>query len=139
MSTESNKALVQKYQDAHNANNLAALDAIVAPDLISHNLLAGIPAGRDGGKMVHQALLAAFPDQRTETVALIAEGDKVVQQFTVSGTNKGSFMGAPATGKSYKVPGVSIFRIANDKIVEHWGVFDMMGVMQQLGLIPMPG
>lgn len=139
MSTESNKALVQKYQDAHNANNLAALDGIVAPDLISHNLLDGIPAGREGGKMVHQALLAAFPDQRTETVALIAEGDKVVQQFTVSGTNKGSFMGAPATGKSYKVPGVSIFRIANDRIVEHWGVFDLMGVMQQLGLMPMPG
>ena len=139
MSTESNKALVQRYQDAHNANNLPALDAIVAPDLISHNLLPGIPAGREGGKMVHQALLAAFPDQHTETAALIAEGDKVVQHFLVSGTNQGAFMGAPATGKSYKVPGMSIFRIANDKIVEHWGVFDQLGVLQQLGMIPMPG
>lgn len=139
MSTESNKALVQRYQTAHNANDLSALDAIVAPDLISHNLLPGIPAGREGGKMVHQALLAAFPDQRTETVALIAEGDKVVQHFLVSGTNQGSFMGAPATGKSYKVPGMSIFRVANDKIVEHWGVFDQLGVLQQLGVIPMPG
>ena len=139
MSTESNKALVQRYQDAHNANNLAALDEIVAPDLISHNMLPGMPAGREGGKMVHQALIAAFPDQHSETLALIAEGDKVVQQFMVSGTDKGGFLGAPPTGKGYKVPGISIFRIANGKIVEHWGVFDQLGVMQQLGTIPMPG
>jgi steroid delta-isomerase-like uncharacterized protein len=139
MSTESNKALVQRYQDAHNANNLAALDEIVSPDLISHNMQPGVPAGREGGKMVHQGLLATFPDQRTETLSLIAEGDKVVQHFTVSGTDKGGLFGAPPTGKSYKVPGISIFRIANGKIVEHWGVFDQMGVLQQLGMMPMPG
>lgn len=139
MSTESNKALVQRYQDVHNANNLAALDEIVAPDLISHNLQPGVPAGRDGGKMVHQGLLATFPDQHTETLALIAEGDKVVQHFMVGGTDKGGLLGAPPTGKSYKVPGISIFRIANGKIVEHWGVFDQLGVLQQLGMMPMPG
>ena len=139
MSTESNKALVKRYQDAHNSNNLAALDDIVAANLVSHNMLPGIPAGREGGKMVHQALIAAFPDQHTETLALIAEGDKVVQHFMVSGTDKGGFMGAPPTGKSYKVPGISIFRIANGKIVEHWGVFDQLGVLQQLGMMPAPG
>lgn len=139
MSNESNKAIVQRYQDAHNANDLAVLDEIVSPNLISHNMLPGIPAGREGGKMVHQALLAAFPDQHSETLTLIAEGDKVVQYFMVSGTNQGSFMGAPATGKSYKVPGISIFRIENGKIMEHWGVFDQLGVLQQLGMIPMPG
>ena len=139
MSTESNKALVKRYQDAHNSNNLATLDDIVAVNLVSHNMLPGMPAGREGGKMVHQALIAAFPDQHTETLALIAEGDKVAQHFTVSGTDKGGFLGAPPTGKSYKVPGISIFRIADGKIVEHWGVFDQLGVLQQLGMIPTPG
>ncbi len=84
-------------------------------------------------------LVAAFPDLHTDTEELIAEGDKVVQRFTVSGTDKGGFMGAPPTGKHYKVTGISIFRIANGKIVEHWGVFDQAGVLQQLGLMPGPG
>jgi steroid delta-isomerase-like uncharacterized protein len=70
---------------------------------------------------------------------LIVEGDKVVMRFTVAGTHKGPLMGIPATGKSYKAPGISVFRLANGKIVEHWGVFDQLSVMQQLGLVPVPG
>lgn len=136
MSAEENKAIVRRYQDAHNQNNLAALNEIVAADLISHNKIPGMPPGLEGGKTVHQILTAAFPDLHTDTEELIAEGDRVVQRFTVSGTDKGGFMGAPATGKSYKVAGMSVFRIANGKIAEHWGVFDQMGVMQQLGKIP---
>ncbi|MGH2521922.1 MAG: ester cyclase [Anaerolineales bacterium] len=136
MSTEENKALVRRYQEAHNTNNLAALDEIVSADLIPHNQLPGLPSGLEGGKLVHQGLLAAFPDLHTETEDLIAEGDKVVQRFTVSGTDKGGFMGAPPTDKHYKVSGISIFRIANGKIVEHWGQFDQLGVLQQLGVMP---
>jgi steroid delta-isomerase-like uncharacterized protein len=136
MSAEDNKAIVRRYQEAHNQNNLAALGEIVAADLISHNKIPGMPPGLEGGKTVHQMLTAAFPDLHTNTDDLIAEGDKVVQRFTVSGTDKGGFMGAPATGKSYKVGGISVFRIANGKIAEHWGSFDQMGVMQQLGKIP---
>ena len=139
MSTEENKALVRRYQEAHNTNNLAALSEIVAADLTSHNKIPGTPPGLEGGKAVHQMLVAAFPDLHTDTEELIAEGDKVVQRFMVSGTDKGGFMGAPPTGKHYKVTGMSIFRIANGKIVEHWGVFDQLGVLQQLGMVPQPG
>lgn len=138
MSAEQNKALVRRYQDSLNANNLDALDGVLAPSLISHNLLPGVPSGLQGAKMVHQGLLVAFPDQRTDIDDLIAEGDKVVMRFTVSGTHKGPLMGIPATGKSYSVPGMSVFRIADGKIAEHWGVFDQMAVMQQLGLMPAP-
>jgi steroid delta-isomerase-like uncharacterized protein len=139
MSTEQNKALVRRYQDSLNANNLEALDGILAPNLISHNLLPGVPSGLQGAKMVHQGLGVAFPDQHTEIEDLLAEGDKVVMRFSVAGTHKGPLMGIPATGKAYKVPGMSIFRIADGKIAEHWGVFDQMSVMQQLGLAPVPG
>lgn len=139
MSVEENKALVRRYQEAYNANRLDALDAILAPDLISHNMLPGVPAGLQGAKLVHQGLQAAFPDQHTTVEDLVAEGDRVVMRFTVAGTHKGPLMGMPATGKGYSVPGISIFRIANGRIAEHWGVFDQMSVMQQLGLAPMPG
>ena len=139
MSAEQNKAIVRRYQDALNANTLDALDALLAPNLISHNLLPGVPAGVSGAKMVHQGLQAAFPDQHTHIEDLLADGDKVVMRFTVSGTHKGPLMGMPATGKNYSVPGISIFRLADGKIAEHWGVFDQLAVMQQLGLVPMPG
>jgi len=136
---ESNKAILRRYRQAHNQNDMAALDEIVAADIISHSALPGLPAGREGGKMAHQGSLAAFPDGRTTTDDLVAEGDKVVERFTFVGTQKGDFLGVPATGKQIRVTGMSIFRIANGKIVEHWGENDAMGLLMQLGVLPAPG
>jgi len=139
MSTEANKTLVRRYRDIHNSNNLAALDEIVDANIISHNGLPGLPPGLEGGKMAHMAFSAAFPDGHVATEDLVAEGDKVVERFSFRGTNTGSFLGAPATGKQVTATGVAISRIANGKIVEHWGENDTIGVMQQLGLMPTPG
>ncbi len=139
MSAEENKNLVRRYQDAYNSGKLDELDKILAPNLVSHNHLPGAPTGLVGAKAVHQGLLVAFPDSHTAIDDLVAEGDRVVMRGTATGTNTGSFMGAPPTGKSFKVTTMSVFRIANGKIVEHWGVVDGTGVMQQLGLMPMPG
>jgi steroid delta-isomerase-like uncharacterized protein len=136
MSTEENKNLIRRYQEAYNSGKLEELDHILAPNLISHNHLPGAPTGLAGAKAVHQGLLAAFPDSHTTIDDLVAEGDRVVMRGTATGTNTGSFMGAPPTGKSFKVTTMSVFRIANGKIVEHWGVVDGTGVMQQLGLMP---
>lgn len=133
---EANKAIIRQYRDAHNHNDLAALDAIVAADLISHSHLPNVPAGREGGKMVHQGSLAAFPDGRTTTNDLIAEGDRVVERFTFTGTQQGDFMGIPASGKQVTVTGMSIFRIAEGKIVEHWGENDGLGLLAQVGALP---
>jgi predicted ester cyclase len=139
MSPEDNKALVRRYRQAHNSNNLAALDDIVAADIISHNVLPGLPSGLEGGKMAHMGFAAAFPDGQVTTEDLIAEGDKVVERFSFHGTNTGSFMGAPPTNKKVTSSGISIFRIANGKIVEHWGENDALGTLQQLGFVPTPG
>src|SRR6266508_920449 len=136
---ESNKAIIRRYRQAHNQNDMAALDEIIAADSISHSALPGLPAGREGGKMPHQGSLAAFPDGRTTTDDLVAEGDKVVERFTFVGTQKGEFLGIPASGKQVRVTGMSIFRIANGKIVEHWGENDGMGLLMQLGVLPAPG
>jgi len=136
MSTEENKNLVRRYQEAYNTGKLDELDGILAPNLISHNHLPGVPTGLAGAKMVHQGLLTSFPDSKTTIEDLVAEGDRVVMRGTATGTHKGPFGGAPPTGKSFKVTTMWVFRIANGKIVEHWGVVDGTGVMQQLGLMP---
>jgi steroid delta-isomerase-like uncharacterized protein len=138
MSAEQNKALIRRYREIHNSGNLDALREIVAENLISHNGLPGLPPGLEGGKMAHQFFHNAFPDTQVTTDDLIAEGDKVVERFTARFTHKGEFMGIPATGKSCAVTGMSVFRIANGKIVEHWGENDGLGLLQQLGAMPGP-
>jgi predicted ester cyclase len=136
---EANKAIVRRYREAHNTNSMDTLNEIVAADLISHNMLPGLPPGLEGGKMAHQGFLAAFPDGQTTTDDLIAEGDKVVERYSFRGTNTGSFLGAPPTGRPVQSSSISIYRIANGKIAEHWGENDVIGVMTQLGLMPAPG
>jgi predicted ester cyclase len=139
MSTEENKTIVRKYREAHNQNKLDALDAIVAQDLISHAALPGLPPGLAGGKMAHQVFLGSFSDLQTTTEDLIAEGDKVVERYLTHGTHTGDFMGAPPTGKKFEAETMVIYRLANGKIVETWGLNDVQAVMMQLGLMPAPG
>jgi len=139
MTTEDNKQIVRRYQEASNANDLDALDAFVAKDLISHNATPGLPPGLEGGKMAHRATLAAFPDLHYHAEDMIAEGDKVVQRFTLHCTHKGEFMGMPPTGREITLTGISIFRLKDGKIVEHWAVQDGLALMVQLGLFKPPG
>jgi steroid delta-isomerase-like uncharacterized protein len=134
---ETNKDIVQRYRQAHNTNHLDLLDAIVAEDLISHNMLPGVPKGREGGKMVHQTVIASCPDLQTTTEDLFAQNDKVVERWSMIMTHTGQpFLGAPASGNRVQVTGTSIYRIKDGKIVEHWADMDFLGVLQQLGLAP---
>lgn len=138
MSTEQLKDIVYRYRQAHTTNQLDQLDEVMAADLIAHNLLPNLPAGREGGKMSHQLTLASFPDYTVETLGeLIAEGDKVVERWRASGTFTGSaYLGTPANGKHFSVTGISIYRIKYGKIVEHWAEADFLGANQQLGTLP---
>jgi C-1 hydroxylase len=137
MSVEENKAIVRRYREAHNTNNLDQLDEIVEASLITHTQMPGLPPGLEGGKMAHRMGVASFPDFHTETEELIAEGDKVVERWILTGTHTGApFLGALASGKKFSLPGVSIYRIVNGQIVEHWGERDFLSLLQQLGLAP---
>ena len=139
MTTEENKAVVRRYQDIYNANRLDELPEVLAPEFRPHTLMPGIPPSLEGYKMVQESVLAGFPDFHVAIEDLIAEDDKVVMRFLITGTHQGTFMGAPATGVKIHVTGISIFRLAGGKIVEHWGEEDSLGWMQQLGALPKPG
>jgi len=136
MSTESNAALVRRYQHIYNSNNLDALSEVLAPDFKPNTLMAGVPSTLDGYKQLHLGTVAAYPDFHVAVEDLFAEGDKVVMRFTITGTHEGDFLGVPPTGRRINVPGISIFRIADGKIAEHWGEEDALGWMQQIGAIP---
>jgi len=133
MSLESNKDIVRRYQEAYNTADYDALDAVVAADVSTPNMIATMPRGLAGAKLVHQKTLTGMPDYHTHIEDLIAEGDKVVARVTITGTHTGDFYGIPPTGKHINVSGIYIVRIAGGKIVEHWGEENGVTVLKQLG------
>src|SRR3990172_6934526 len=139
MTIEENKEIVRRYQEACNANDLDALDGLVAKDVVSHNATPGLPPGLEGGKIAHRATLTAFPDLHYHTEDLFAEGDRVAQRFTLHCTHKGEFMGLAPTGREVRLNGISILRLKDGVIVEPWAVQDGLALMIQLGLFTPPG
>jgi steroid delta-isomerase-like uncharacterized protein len=139
MSTEENKALIRRmYEEVHNQGNLDVLDEITATNFVDHNLAPGLQPGVDGVKQLFTMFHNAFPDFHVTIEDMIGEGDKVVSRLTMGGTHKDEFMGIPPTGKEVSVEVIDILRIAGGKAVERWGIFDQLGLMQQLGVGPVP-
>jgi steroid delta-isomerase-like uncharacterized protein len=135
MSIEDNKQTVRRYQEIYNSNHLDTLNEVVSEDLLTPRIMVGIPSGIDGAKAAHQIMVTGFPDYQTVIDDLIGEGDKVVARITTSGTHTGNFMGIPATGKRVEFTGMYIARIADGKIVEHWGEEDGVSLLTQLGIL----
>jgi predicted ester cyclase len=84
-------------------------------------------------------LRTAFPDLHFEIKELVAERDTVAGRLTMSGTHEGPLMGTPPTGRSVRQDQMHFVRFQDGKAVEHWGVRDDLGMMQQLGVISEPG
>jgi len=135
VSIAENKKIVQRYQEIYNSNDLDALGEVVSEDLLTPKIMSGIPIGIEGAKAAYRIMLTGFPDYQTIIDDLVAEGDKVAARITMSGTNTGSFMGIPVTGKHASFTGIYIARIVNGKIVEHWGEEDGVSLLQQLGIL----
>ena len=138
MSTESNKAVVQRFRDALDAGDLDGAMAVFAPNAVVHMGSAPEPLNMEGFKQMGQLLLSAFTGSTSTVEDMIAEGDKVVSRLTFGGAHTGDMMGIPPTGKSVAISEIIIDRLADGQIVESWRLFDQMAMMQQLGLIPAP-
>ena len=137
--SEENKAAFRRVTDVFSSGDFSAFDDLIAPDMVEHNPAPGQGPGPEGMKQMAGMFRTAFPDARITVEDLIAEGDKVVGRMSFTGTNTGEFMGAPATNKSVTIQEIHICRFSGGKMVEHWGLEDSMGMMQQLGLIPEMG
>lgn len=85
------------------------------------------------------AMREAFPDLRTIEADSIQEGDRVAFRWVMAGTQEGEFLGVAPTGKRIEAMGMDIVRLSDGEIAEHWGEFDAIGLLRQLGLIPPPG
>ena len=134
MTTDDNKALVQQFfEQVVNQKNLAALAQFVTPGSINHTVPPGMPQEANQFLGLY---LNAFPDANVTVEDLMADGDKVVARVSFRGTHQGALRGIAPTGKQIAIMGINIFRIANGKLVEHWGLTDRLAVLQQLGVVP---
>lgn len=132
-----NKAIYARIvEEGFNKGNLSVTDELVAANHVNHNDNVHGPEEYKGFITLFRT---AFPDLHMTILDQIAEGDKVVNRWTATGTHKGELMGIPPTGKQMEVTGTYTARIVGGKIVEEWGNWDGLGMMQQLGVLPAPG
>jgi predicted ester cyclase len=140
VSAEDNKALVRRFVDeVQSGGNTDLIDEICSAEFVNHSAPPGLPADREGIKIVTAMFRGAFPDSYFTVEDMIGEGDKVVTRKTFHGTHEGEFMGIPPTGRRVSMGLIDIVRIVDGRVVEHWSMGDNLGMMQQLGVIPQPG
>jgi steroid delta-isomerase-like uncharacterized protein len=132
------KALLQRFYEGVSAGDLSVIDELVADDFVDHEDFPGIPSNKQGVTQFFELFRSSFPDLRMTAHEVVAEGDLLCVRGTMSGTHEGEFMGIPPTHKHFEVEGFDMVRFRDGLVTEHWGVFDSMAMMQQLGAIPEP-
>jgi predicted ester cyclase len=136
---EDNKAIVRAYvETVWNRRQLQRADDVVAPDFVDHAPLPGQAPGLDGAKRKWAMYLDAIPDLRVTIEELMAEGDKVAGTPHLRGHAQGRAVGHTGHWQQLRVGGISIFRLAEGRIAEHWEQLDRLALMQQLGVVPAP-
>jgi steroid delta-isomerase-like uncharacterized protein len=139
MSTEENKAIDRRvFEEGWNKGNTAVFDQLLAANYAGHDT-SGPIQGPAGFKQFYATYRTAFPDTHLTIEDQIAEGDKVVTRWTGTGTNQGSLMGIPPSGKRVTIMGMTITRFAGGKATEAWFNYDLLGMLQQIGAVPAPG
>jgi steroid delta-isomerase-like uncharacterized protein len=136
-----NKALVSRVaDDIWNRGDLAAVDQVMVANARYHG--PHMPNGvgdRESWRQAVSMYRGAFPDSHVTFQGLIASGDIVVGRWSATGTHTGQLRGVAPTGKRIAIGGITIYRIADGKIVEAWEQLDLLGMWEQLGVVAVPG
>ena len=127
------------YKEVFGNRNLAAIDELVADNAVEHEQPppgVTLKPGREGVKQLIGAYFEGFNPLTAEVLDQYRDGNTVISRVQWSGTHSGTFAGIPPTGKTFSVEGIDIIRFDGDRSAEHWGQFDAVGMMTQLGLMP---
>lgn len=131
-------AAMRRLYELINAGDIDGFGDRLADGFVEHEGAPGLEPTKDGVKQFFRMYRASFPDLRMDVEEVLPSGDKVVGRIRATGTHTGeAFMGLPASGKSVDVQLIDITRFDDDGLArEHWGIFDALSMMQQLGAIP---
>jgi steroid delta-isomerase-like uncharacterized protein len=138
MTHESNIAALERFNAAVNNGDFQAFEEVVAPEVIDHDPVPGQVPGLEGIRQFFTELRTSFPDLTISVEQMVADADYVALAYTMTGTQQGRFLGFAPTGKQIRARGVEIGKFAHGQLIERWGSSDLLGILQQLGLVPSP-
>jgi steroid delta-isomerase-like uncharacterized protein len=125
MSLSTNKALVKSFvEEVFNNHNLSAIEKYLAGE-----------HGKEGFKQFLSDFFTAFPDVHADIEYIVAEDNLVIVFLNFTGTHKEIFQGRPPTNKTVKIRSADLYKVEDEKIVEHWDVVDQLDLLQQTGAI----
>ena len=134
---EANKEAYRRVvEQAIGQGDTTIVDSLVAATMTDHQTMPGAPSGVAGLKYMIREMHTGFPDLKCTVNDVDAVGDRVWGHVTMTGTQTGPFMGMPPSGKAMSIESFDLVRFENGKGVEHWGVSNDLGMMQQLGAVP---
>jgi len=136
-----NKSIVRRlYEEVWNKRSLEVAKELIAP---SHAVQLFDAADSGVGPEAYARnvvqFVRAFPDLKFKVVDMVAEGEKVVALWNISGTHRGEFRGIAPTGKKVSVDGITISQMADGKIMDSYVSLDLWSMMQQLDALPAMG
>ncbi len=131
---EQNKALFRYMLEETGKGNYAAWEEVCSPDYICHFAGFPKPMSLEEHIQANRTFPVAFPDFHHEINDMMADADKVTVRVTLTGTHEGEFNGIPPTGNKIEYDASLTAKFSDKKIVELWGVADMMTLMMQLGM-----
>ena len=139
MASEANRATVLQFYQFFDNRQFEQAMALLSPNFMAHMTGAQEPMNRQEFEAFGSSFYSAFGQGQHQFEEVIATGDRVITCGTFTATHLGSFQGLPATGKRICIAVMHIDRVENGAIVEHWGQGDALGLMQQLGILVIPG
>lgn len=136
--TDRSTTIRRLFDEVWNKGNLKLADEIFTPNHLNDDPV-NPSRGLDALKGIVTKYRNAFPDVRFEIDEVLTAGDNVIARWRYSGTHSSTLEGIPPTGRHVSGPGISVHRFKGDKIEETHVVWDALGMMQQLGLVTLPG
>jgi predicted ester cyclase len=130
------KVIRSLFEEGFSKGNLSVVDETISHDMIEHQRFnPPLPSGPEGTKALIDSLRSMFSDIILTVEDVAVEEDKVWVRVKARGTNNGSIMGKAPTGKKMEIDVFDVCRIKDGKIVEHWGVPDQLGMLEQVGIV----
>jgi predicted ester cyclase len=121
-------------EEGFSQGQLDVCDELIADEIVEHQDYGpGHAPGAAGVKAVVTSLRRAFSDFKLEIEDMVVAGDTVWTRNVATGTNDGTYMGHPPTGRTFRIYVFDVIRVRGGRVVEHWGVPDRLGVLFQLG------
>ncbi len=137
--SEKHETIVRRLVDeVWNKGNLKVLDECCLPDVVNHDPMNQV-RGIEAAKGLVRKYRTAFPDVRLEIDEMLSTNDRVVIRWRFSGTHHGQLENIAPTGRRVQGQGITLYHFMGDRVQELFVNWDALGMLQQLGVVTLPG